>query len=312
VAPQVGFESIERNRGSLARYATARAVGMAALGGLAALGMTAFDAGPALASTSKERDSTPVVTTSATFTVALQIDMPKDYAVNLRSQGQADFAHRSVSLTIAVPAAGLHPNDLQHGAGASDQSLDLQAEWINDKAYVTVGSGLHAQAAGATEMSYHPSEAETDQIDTTLSQTAVAITYAKLLLDTLAGKEKQHHLGSRAMDGTTGTGTEINLTLAQVLKVIPGLSPAMDDDIATMGSAAIPVTVWVDPQGRLLEVSLAPGSKPSRGSISGTVIFSDLDAPVTITTPPAARVVPMTRREQALLRSEDPFASSSK
>jgi hypothetical protein len=300
---------MERNRGSLARYAAARAVGMAAVGGLAAFGITAFDAGPALAST-KGSATTPAVTTSATFTVALQIEMPKDFAINLRGQGQADFAHRSVSMTIEVPTAGLHPHDLQQGAAASDQALEVQAEWIGGKAYLRVPSGLRALATGAQELSYHPSEAETDQVDTTLSQTAVAITYAKLLLDTLAGKEKVHHLGSRSIDGTTGTGTEINLTLTQVLKIVPGLSPAMESDIVKMGSAAIPVTVWVDPQGRLLQVTLAPGVKTSRGSISGTVTFSDLDQPVSITAPAAASVLPLSRSEQDMLRAEIPFAFS--
>jgi hypothetical protein len=304
----VGTDISERNRGSLARYTATRAVGMAALGGLAALGLGAFDADPATASEGATTSTTPAVTTSADFTVDLQIEMPNEYAITLRSHGQADFAHHSVTLWMEVPMAGLHPNDIDPRAPGADGPLSFQGEWVGGKAYVKIPSSLRALDGGAQDLSYDPTGAEADNIDATISRTAVAITYAQLLLATLAGHGTEHHMGTRSIGGKSARGTELDLTLAQLLKVIPGLSPAMDQDITKMPHADIPVTIWIDRQGRLVEVTMTQPSALSQGSITGTVRFSDYDAPVSILAPAPDLVRPLSKGELALFRAEDPFA----
>ena len=117
-------------------------------------------------------------------------------------------------------------------------------------------------------------------------------------------------MGTRSIDGTEATGTEVDLTLAQLLKVIPGLSPAMDSDISEMADTEIPATVWADHQGRLVEVTMAPPVDATQGSITGSVSFTGYDEAATIAAPPPAAVKPISKSMLSLLRAEDPFSTT--
>jgi hypothetical protein len=212
-------------------------------------------------------------------------------------------------MSINLTTAGLHSSEIGKGIPRSTGTLQLQGEWVGGTAYVKVPASLSSLAGGAQELSYAAPAATAHQVDTALSQTAVALTYAHILAGTLAAHEIQHRMGTRSMNGVSATGTKINLTLAQLLKVIPGLSPAMTADIAKMADTEIPVTVWVDRQGRLVQATMAAPVISGMGSITGTVKFSGYNAPVTITAPAAGTVKPVSKSELTLLESENPFGT---
>ncbi len=127
----------------------------------------------------------------------------------------------------------------------------------------------------------------------------MSITYAKILLDELTAHETVHRLPGRTIGGVRVTGTRVGLTLSQLLKVVPGLAPTMAKGSATMAHESIPVTVWVDSQGRLIEVVMAPASGAT--SLHGTVRFSHYGAPATVTAPPAGAVKPIPAALRGLL-----------
>ena len=121
---------------------------------------------------------------------------------------------------------------------------------------MSVPSAWTALAHGATTVSLPTSPSLQRMVTTALTQSAVAVTYAKLLLDELTDHQTARHLGSRTIGGVSATGTGVDLTLAQLLKLVPELSPTMTKAAARMADQTIPATVWVDRQGRLVEVNL--------------------------------------------------------
>jgi hypothetical protein len=305
---------MERDVGQLARHVATRTVGLAALSGLAALGLNSLATGTAAAaaaatSTPKSTVRTPTVTTSVTFALNLHISLPKNNAITVRGTGQADFAHQSVTMAMDVATTGLHLSTTRKGAPKGGESLQIQGEWVGGTAYIKVPASLSSLDGGAQELSYAAPAAVARQLDTALSQSAVALTYAHILAGTLAAQETQHHMGTRTMSGVSATGTKIDLTLAQLLKVIPGLAPAMTNDAQKMADTEIPVTVWVDKEGRLVEATMAAPATSGFGSIIGTVRFSDYNAPVTITAPAAGTVKAVSKSELSLLESEIPFGT---
>jgi hypothetical protein len=293
-----------RNGGQLARYAATRVVGLTALSGLAALALNAWSA--TSAEGAPKAVHTPPVTTSATFTVELHVSMPTHYALDLHASGQADFVHHDVALNLEIPTAGLHASDIVKGVAAATGLMDLHVEWVSGKGYLTVPAALSTLAGGAQALSYAVPAATVREVNTAITQTAVAITYAHILLNTMAAHAAQHHVGTKRIEGASATGTEVDLTLSQLLKVVPGLTPEMTRDAAQMGNTKIPVTVWVDQAGRLVEATMAT-TKSSTGSISGTVQFSKFNAPVSIAAPAAGTVKPVSKEELSLLQTLNPF-----
>jgi hypothetical protein len=179
-------------------------------------------------------------------------------------------------------------------------TMQLHTEWVGHQAYLSVPAQWTALAAGAQTLSLPTSTTLQRMVTTALTQSAVALTYAKLLLNDLTEHQKPHRLGSRTIEGVVATGSKVQLTLPQLLKLVPQLLPTMTKKVASMADATIPTTVWVDRQGRLVEVALA-ATKGSAAWVSGTVQFSAYGAPATATLPAAGTVKPIPRALKQLL-----------
>jgi hypothetical protein len=286
----------------LARSTATRAVGLAAIGGIATLGLggfgTAADAAP--------RPSSAPVVTSVSFDVNLRVTMPGQYATTLRARGKTDFVHHALTATVTLPAVGLHASADGLGSLPGDKPLTLAAIWVDGRAYVTVPPSLAALAGGAKVLSVPVSGSDAGKVATAFTQSSVALSYTRLLMSELVQPDQQHRVAARTIGGVRATGTRADLTLAQLLKLVPGLSPSMSGDIKALAGVTIPVTVWVDRSGRLVEVALSPSSSPS-GSISGTVSFSDYDAKVDIAAPAAGTVKTAPASVQQMLGGLDLF-----
>jgi hypothetical protein len=284
----------------LTRYLATRVVGLAALGGLGALGAGLFgtDAASGAGGTGGAggNSGTVAVTKTVSFSFNLRIALPKAFATSVRARGQADFAHHTAQATVDVPTVGLRGSASSAAGLIPDHApLQVRTEWVDGHAYMAVPSSLSTLAGGATSLSLPVSSSAAGKINFDLTQSAVAITYAKVLLGELAPAKARRQVGHRTINGVAASGTEVDLTLAQLLKVIPGLTPAMTADAPMFSQATIPVTIWVDHEGRLVEVAMAPTTttNDSVASISGTVRFSNYNAPVTVTAPPSASTKPM-------------------
>jgi len=278
-----------------------RALGALSACSLGALALGAL-AGPAGATSTST--STPLLT-SATVSIALRMALPGRQVSTLVADGRIDFAHQAMALSVTLPESGSRPHGPAKGRAPAG-ALTFKGAWVGGTAYVTLPASAAALAGGAPDVSIPTTAALRTEVTTALTQTLVAVTYAKTLLDTLAPAQAQTSVGSRTIDGVRAEGTKVDLSVSQLLKVVPALSPGMGPSLGTMGHTEIPVTLWVDHQGRLVEAVLAQ-PKSATTWIAGTVHFTHLDAPVTITTPAADSVRPISKGELAFLVAQDPF-----
>jgi hypothetical protein len=248
-------------------------------------------------------DASTAIATSVSFAVDLHTRMPAHPNVHLLVQGQMDFVHHTLTATVTVPTSALPASASDAGTTPAAGTITLHTEWINHIAYMSVPASWAALADGARTVTLPTSASLRRTVTRALMQSAVAVTYAKLLLDELTARQAARHLGHRVIGGVSATGTEVDLTLAQLLKLVPELSPTMTQAAARMADQKIPATVWVDHRGRLVEVSLAQAT-PKDGtasSVIGTMRFSHYGAPAAATVPPAATVKPLPHALQQVL-----------
>jgi hypothetical protein len=295
----------------LTRTATTRVVGLVALGGvvafggIAALGMASFGAGAdtgsvTLSDATTANHTSAVVATSVMFAVDLYAHVPARRTAHVQVEGQMNFIDHTMTATVTVPSDALHATASNAEVYAAGSPKKLHTEWVGHQAYLSVPSSWAAQARGAQTLSLPTSPALQRMVTTALTQSAVALTYAKILLDDLTNHQKAHRLGARIIGGVPASGSQVQLTLTQLLKLVPQLTPTMTKNIASMADATIPAMVWVDGQGRLVEVKLA-ASKGSDASVTGTVQFSHYGAPAKAVVPPASTVKPIPPALEQLL-----------
>ncbi len=309
----------------MTRTTATRLVGLVALGGVVALGGSAASGASSTASSAPAADtsaprgtapgtapgtasgtahavSTDIVTT-VSFVVDLRTHLPAQRNVHLVVHGQMDFVHHTLTATVTVPTSALAASASYAGTQPAAGSITLHTEWIDHVAYMSVPPVWAALAHGARTVSLPTSPSLRRTVTTTLTQSAVALTYAKLLLDELTAHQTARHLGSRSIDGVSATGTGVDLTLTQLLKLVPELSPTMTKAAALLADQKIPATVWVDHRGRLVEIRLAPPTtkEHTASSVTGTMRFSRYGAPASAPVPPAATVKPIPHALQQML-----------
>jgi len=249
---------------------------------------------------------TPGVVSTADVSFSLQATVPGHYVTQLRGNGQIDFTHRAMAMSITLPPAGLHANALAKGEKQpAGSALQLRAEWVNGAAYLTVSPSVAALTGGAPTVTYPVPASLAGSISNSIGQTAVAVTYAHLLLDTLVGSDPRR-VGSKRIGGVRVTGTAVRLTLSELLKVVPAMAPVMGSALAPMAKSAIPATIWTDSRGRLVEATVRQAASGPEG-LSGTVHFSDFGGSVSISAPAAATVRPIGKGELAFIEAQIPF-----
>ena len=282
-----------------------RTLGVLSICGLGALALGALTAGPAGAATPGTAPTSPLIS-SAAMSVNLRLARPGRAVTSMVARGRIDVTHGAMTLTVTLPESGPRPHGLAKNRPHPNGALTFGGAWVGGTGYLTLPSSVAALAGGAPSVSIPPTATLRTEVMTALTQTAAAITYARILLGTLTSPQAPTRVGTRIINGRRAQGTEVNLTLSQLLKVVPALSPAMGVTEGAMGRTEIPVTVWVDRQGRLVEADMAQ-PKSAATWMAGTVRFSNFNAPVTISAPPADTVRPISKGELAFLAAEDPF-----
>jgi len=231
------------------------------------------------------------VATSVSFTLDLQVDMAEKDTSRLVAQGQMNFVQDSIEAVVTVPYATPGPPAFDAGIMPVNGPMQLRTEWVDDHAYMTAPSSWSALTGGARTLSIPVSPTMVRTMDTVLAQSAVALTYANILFNELTAHETVQRVPNRTIGGIPTRGTRANLTLAQLLKLVPELAPNLTSDLTAMAHETIPVTVWVDTRGRLVEVVMT--GKGDGASVSGAVQFSHDGAPDKVTVPPAGTVKPI-------------------
>lgn len=268
---------------------------MGALGGMVLWGLAPFLADSAGA-TNKSAD--PVVT-SASFIVNIAVQVPGGTPVSWRAEGQANFAHHEAQEFVTLPRTDLSAFGSELRGGNS--TIKLLGKWVQDHAYVTVAGVRPAVMDGAQALSVSVSESKAHQIDLALTQSAVALSYPNELLTDLAANQTKRSAGLRRMNGSMATGTKLELTLAQLLKVSPGLSPTMTGDLSSFAGEEIPTTVWINRAGRLAEVAFDRPAQAGMASVKGTIQFFNYNEPVTVAVPAPDTIRPVSARLHLML-----------
>lgn len=248
------------------------------------------------------------VITSVSVTFNLVVTRPGHYVTTLRGSGQIDFTHNNGTVVLNLPTGGLHSNQkVAKGKAPPSAPIQLKAEWVNGAAYVSLPPSVASLIGGNPTASYPVPASLGKDLDTSIAQTAVAITYAHLLVDTLVGQHTRG-MGTRTMSGVRVSGTAVDLTLSELLKIVPAIGPVMGTALAPMARTAIPVTMWTDSRGRLIQATFTQPSNAKTG-LTGTVRFTDFNAPVTIAAPAAGTVPTISKGELDYLESQNPFGA---
>lgn len=105
-------------------------------------------------------------------------------------------------------------------------------------------------------------------------------------------------LGTEQIDGVTAKGYSTSVGVASLLSLLPGLGSATGTQVIGMLGPSVPVTVWAEPAGPvvLLSVDLAPPAGSPIQSLQLSLGLSNWGEAVTVTAPPAADVmrIPLT------------------
>jgi hypothetical protein len=286
--------------------------------GLGALGLgavTVVVASPAGASASARASIPPLsVVTSARVAFDVTVTLPAHYVATLRGTGLIDFAHEKATVSITLAPGRLHSNQRTRQpvsplySEVSTKPIQLTAELIGGSAYVSLPPSVASLIGGAPLATYPMTASLSSDLTTSLTQTSVAITYAHLLVDTLVGQHTRG-AGSQTMGGVRVSGAAVNLTVAELLKIVPAIGPVMGPALDPLTSLSIPVTIWTDSRGRMIQATFTK-PKSAKSGLSGTVRFSAFNAPVSITPPAAGSAPPMSKQEVDFLEAQNPFADS--
>jgi hypothetical protein len=262
------------------------------------------------------RASTPPLSVVTTAHVAFNITvtLPGRYVASLHGTGLIDFAHDNVAVSMTLAPGGLHSNQrttqsqTPMSSAVSTKPVQLTAEWFGGSAYVGLPASVAQQIGGTPLATYPVTPSLGSDLDTSITQTSVAITYAHLLVDTLVGQHTRG-AGRRTMSGVRVSGAAVTLTVAELLKIVPAIGPVMGSALAPLTSLSIPVTIWTDSRGRMIQATFTQ-PKSAKSGLAGTVRFSSFNAPVTITRPAAGAASPMSKAESDFLVAQNPFANS--
>ena len=189
------------------------------------------------------------------------------------------MATHQAALSATLPA-GVLP-----GSGAAT----AQAVVDGGTVYVSV-PGLSALLGGAQWVSVTAPASDSANVASGFSQLAAALGDAQTIVTTLRSDGATvTSLGTRTVGGGTETGYRADIDLAKLLTA-HGLPAATVQKATAAVGTAIPVTLWVDLDGRLAEVGVAvhaTTASSATADVALTVDFTGYNTPVSITVPPA-------------------------
>jgi len=238
------------------------------LAGLTATGLTAL-AAPAGAATT-------VSTVHFSFSAQAGAE-GKSYTVT--GTGQADLSDGQASIQATLPS--LSDLGLPIG-GTSPTTLDV----VVDKGTLYVSIPGVTDLLGAPWLSF--TAPASDGSAGGAGQLASALGDVPSLVSDLSAYGTTSSLGTKTIDGTTATGTKVTVDVA---KALSGANLPKGAGQAAAAVSTVPVSLWADASGRLVEASTAIDATTTAGSgtLTATVDFTGYGDPVTVTVPPASQ-----------------------
>ena len=196
----------------------------------------------------------------------------------ITGHGQADFADAAASLTVDIPAGALGSS----GLAASALSGGGEVEVIVAGGTVYVGGPL---VSSFTQGKLWVSVPLSSLDHGTSTSSAIGKLAAdlgdvgSLVSSAKADGATVSTLGAGTVDGTAATGYVVT---------VKGHHAS-----ASSSGPGVPVTLWADSQGRLVQASTTVSAKGGADHGSVVVDLSGYNAPISIAAPDAATVLPL-------------------
>ncbi|HEY0559940.1 MAG TPA: hypothetical protein VGD03_06645 [Frankiaceae bacterium] len=274
----------------LALLATA-AVGAAACGG----GSSSSAAGSAATGQQAALLTKAAAATSAAGSAKLSLTIggsAAGSAVNATGSGVEDFAHKAADLTLNL-------------AGAAQGQVAVRE--VNGIAYLKLPSQLGGSIGGGKPwISIDPSKIGAGSALSGLSSLANDPTQSFALLN--SASDSVTKVGSESVHGQPSTHYKATINLDKAAAADPQLSASATQLKQTLGTANLPVDVWIDGKGRITRFAetTSPAGSTAAPTVSVSVDVYDYGTPVTVAAPPASDVTDVT----AQLGSHTPGTAS--
>ncbi|MCW2693965.1 MAG: hypothetical protein JWM67_2569 [Mycobacterium sp.] len=214
-------------------------------------------------------------------------------AVTATGSGVEDFARKAADLTLNL-------------TGAAQGQLEVRE--VNGIAYLKLPSQLGGAIGGGKPwLSIDPSKIGAGSALSGLSSLADDPTQSFALLN--SASDSVTKVGSESVHGQPSTHYKATINLDKAAAADPQLSASATQLKQTLGTANLPVDVWIDDKGRITRFAEAtsPAGSTAAPTVSVSVDVYDYGTPVTVAAPPASDVADVTT---AQLGSHTPGTAS--
>ena len=270
---------------TVARIAATGLVGLAGVTGLGLVlagGASAHGAHHVLLADGSTNTPAP---TSASFTLNVSLTTGGT-TTTVNGSGQVDFANAAASATVTVPPM----------APFTTTATTLSADFVGNTVYVSVPASFSSLFGGAQWTSIALPATDTGDVSSGFNAVAGGLGNIQSVLTTLeAHAGTVSDLGTSTVDGGPATGYKVSFDVAKLLADVPELPAGLAAKILAATGPTIPLTLWADAQGRLVQASASDTVTTPTGTtaVAATLDISGYDAPVTIEAPPAAQTKPL-------------------
>jgi LppX_LprAFG lipoprotein len=202
--------------------------------------------------------------------------------VNATGSGVEDFAHKAADLTLNL-------------TGATQGQLEVRE--VNGIAYLKLPSQLGGAISGGKPwISIDPAKIGAGSALSGLSSLSSDPTQSFALLN--SASDSVTKVGSESVHGQPSTHYKATIDLDKAAASNPQVSAVATQLKQALGTAQLPVDVWIDDKGRITRFTEATGSAGSTAAPSATVSVDvyDYGTPVTVAAPPASDVTDVTNR----------------
>jgi hypothetical protein len=227
------------------------------------------------------------------------------HKITAQGTGVDDFAHRTLDVTTTVAGQQIEVRKVgqvlyTHLPSAAASGLPGAKPWVS----VNLSTLLqHATGSSLSQL-------EAGQQD----DPAAILAYLKQ-----ASADGLHKVGTASIRGVPTTEYTARVDLNKVAAAQGGkLGAVIKGEVKALGTSTYPMSVWVDHQGLVRQltsrlsasptVPSAPGASGSSGrsvhvNVVATIQFFDFGAPVHVTAPPAAQTNDITKVVQGIAKS---------
>jgi hypothetical protein len=211
--------------------------------------------------------------TSASYALTINVTAPAStWAISVN--GQVDFVNHSATASLTLPST----IPFAPLAGTT-----LQAEVVGGTAYVAIPPAFSGFLGGASWVSIALPSALSTGLNTLLDQGAAWCANSQSIVLALGSHGGlTTSLGSSTVNNESATGTRIQQLGKRIPRALKLPHSLTKKSMPVFGSSRMPVEVWSNGQGQLVNLSIDGVS----GSI--TLNLTNVNQPVTITPPSGA------------------------